>query len=37
VVAGVKHIIFWDGTSAVAALLNFLRRHPIGNRVPRKQ
>jgi pimeloyl-ACP methyl ester carboxylesterase len=28
-VPGVKHIIFWDGAGAVAALLDFLQRHPL--------
>jgi pimeloyl-ACP methyl ester carboxylesterase len=30
-VPGVKHMIFWDGTAALAGLMNFLARHPIVN------
>jgi pimeloyl-ACP methyl ester carboxylesterase len=29
-VPGVRHMTFWDGTGALAALENFLARHPIG-------
>jgi len=29
VVPGVKHMVFWDGTAALSALLNFLERHPL--------
>ena len=29
VVPGVKHMVFWDGTGALTALLDFLRRHPL--------
>lgn len=28
-VAGVKHMTFWDGTAALAGLIDFLARHPI--------
>jgi 3-oxoadipate enol-lactonase len=28
-VPGVKHMTFWDGTAGVAALMDFLARHPI--------
>lgn len=29
VVPGVKHMVFWDGTGALTAVLDFLRRHPL--------
>ena len=29
VVPGAKHIVFWDGTGAIACLEDFLARHPI--------
>jgi 3-oxoadipate enol-lactonase len=28
-ISGVKHMTFWDGTGALAALQNFLARHPL--------
>jgi hypothetical protein len=28
-VPGVKHMTFWDGTGALAALEDFLKRNPI--------
>jgi len=31
-VPDVKHMTFWDGDAALAALQNFLGRHPIGSR-----
>jgi pimeloyl-ACP methyl ester carboxylesterase len=30
-VPGVKHMTFWDGTAALAGLMDFLARHPIVN------
>jgi pimeloyl-ACP methyl ester carboxylesterase len=30
-VPGVKHMTFWDGTAALAALMDFLERHPIAS------
>ena len=29
VVPGARHIVFWDGTGAIACLENFLARHPV--------
>ncbi len=29
-IAGVRHMTFWDGAGAIAALEDFLTRHPIG-------
>jgi len=29
IVPEVKHMVFWDGTGALTALLDFLRRHPL--------